>query len=754
MFAVALSVTVPPPLTRVTSALSHDDASDDTATSNPHWSVPPTATAPEPVPSASNVTAVGVGSAEHDVADCVTDTVLVPIVTVPIRSAPVFAVALSVTVPPPSTEATSALSHDAAPLDTDTAWLQWSEPPTSTPPSPVPSAPNVTLVGVNPGALGHAAADCVTDTVLVPIVTVPVRSPPVFVVALSVTVSPPSASVTSALSHDDPLDTDTAWLQWSEPPTSTPPSPVPSAAKVTDVGVKLGAARTPRRRLRHRHRARADRHRPRALAAGIRRHSSPITEPPPDTDDEPTEIQSRLSLTLKLHDDEPPAVADLLPEPLPKLRDDVVPDDEQPDDCVMLTLLPPIVTVPVRRGPSLAVTDTDTEPPPDTDDEPTLIQLRLSLTLKLHDDEPPAVADLLPEPLPKLRDDVVPDDEQPDDCVMLTLLPPIVTVPVRRGPSLAVTDTDTEPPPDTDDEPTLIQLRLSLTLKLHADEPPAVADLLPEPLPKLRDDVVPDDEQPDDCVMLTLLPPIVTVPVRRGPSLAVTDTDTEPPPDTDDEPTLIQLRLSLTLKLHDDEPPAVADLLPEPLPKLRDDVVPDDEQPDACVMLTLLPPIVTVPVRRGPSLAVTDTDTEPPPDTDDEPTLIQLRLSLTLKLHADEPPAVADLLPEPLPKLRDDVVPDDEQPDACVMLTLLPPIVTVPVRRGPSLAVTDTDTDPPPDTDDEPTLIQLRLSLTLKLHLDKPFAVTDLLSEPLPKLSDVGLTESGDDGHGALCSTE
>ena len=298
---------------------------------------------------------------------------LAPTVTVPLRSAPAFSVALSVTVPPPLTRAASALSHDAAPLDTVTSYPQCPEPLTATPPDPVPSAANVTADGVRPGDSAHVAAHCVTDTRADPIVTVPVRSTPAFAV------------------------TDTC------------------------------------------------------------------TVPPPETEERSAEIQSRSSLTLNVHDDEPPAVADCVPEPNPNVREPVVPDAEQPDACVMPTRLPPIVTAPVRVGPVFSVTDTRTVPPPETDERSTEIQLRSSLTLNVHDDEPPTVADCVPDPLPKRSEPVVPDAEQPDACVMLTRRLPMLTVPVRRGPAFAVTDTCTVPSPDTDDRSTLIQLRSSLT---------------------------------------------------------------------------------------------------------------------------------------------------------------------------------------------------------------------------------------------------------------------------------------------------
>ena len=159
---------------------------------------------------------------------CVMATLARPMVTVPDRAGPLLAVALSVTVPPPRTRVTSALSQAAAPLDTSTSYPQWSEPLTATPPAPVPSAPNVTVAGSTPGAFGHGAAACSTRKYASPTLTLPSRAPPLFASTLmsngsstantlrELTVIQSSSSLTS---HSQSLrpDTDTLRVPPADP---------------------------------------------------------------------------------------------------------------------------------------------------------------------------------------------------------------------------------------------------------------------------------------------------------------------------------------------------------------------------------------------------------------------------------------------------------------------------------------------------------------------------------------------------------
>ena len=78
------------------------------------------------------------------------------------------------------------------------------------------------------------------------------------------------------------------------------------------------------------------------------------------------------------------------------------------------------------------------------------------------------------------------------------------------------------PPPETEDLFTEIQLRLSLTVNMHAAKPPARADFVPPPLANVSDPVPPDAEQPLPCVTPKLPSPTVTVPVRARPVFAPT----------------------------------------------------------------------------------------------------------------------------------------------------------------------------------------------------------------------------------------
>ena len=334
---------------------------------------------------------------------------------------------------------------------------------------------------------------------------------------------------------------------------------------------------------------------------------------------------------------------------------------------------------------------------------------------------------------------------------MTTRLPPIVTVPDRPQPVFART-VIAKLPADTV-LAALIQGSLTVTGQLELQLAPrdTVTDWLPPEAGKLNDLGVTSGGEPEPaCVMTTRLPPIVTVPDRPQPVFARTviaklPADAEPP-------ALIHESLTVTGQLELQLAPrdTVTDWLPPEAGKLNDLGVTSggELEPAACVMTTRLPPIVTVPDRPQPVFALTviaklPADAEPP-------ALIHESLTVTVQLELQLAPrdTVTDRLPPEAGKLNDVGVTSGGElgPAACVMATLLPPIVTVPDRPQPVFALT-VIAKLPADAE-EATLIQVSLAVTGQLQPAGP--VTDRLSVPpaAGNLNDDGVTLVGDVGHG------
>ena len=596
---------------------------------------------------------------ELEPAACVMTTLVPPIVTVPDRRQPVFAVTVIVRLPADaelaaliqeSLTVTGQLDElQPAPGDTVTDWLP-------------PEAGKLNDVGVTSGGELEPAA-CVMTTRLPPIVTVPDRPQPAF--AVTVIVRLPADTVLAALIQGSLTVTGQLEPQLAPPDTATDWLP-PEAGKLNDLGVTSGGE----------------------------------------------------------------------PEPA----------------CVMTTRLPPIVTVPDRPQPVFARTviaklPADAEPP-------ALIHESLTVTGQLELQLAPrdTVTDWLPPEAGKLNDLGVTSGGEPEPaCVMTTRLPPIVTVPDRPQPVFARTviaklPADAEPP-------ALIQGSLTVTGQIELQLAPrdTVTDWLPPEAGKLNDVGVTSGGEPEPaCVMTTRLPPIVTVPDRPQPVFARTviaklPADAEPP-------ALIQGSLTVTGQLELQLAPrdTVTDWLPPEAGKLNDLGVTSggELEPAACVMTTRLPPIVTVPDRPQPVFARTviaklPADAEPP-------ALIQGSLTVTGQLELQLAPrdTVTDWLPPEAGKLNDVGVTSGGElgPAACVMATLLPPIVTVPDRPQPVFALT-VIAKLPADAE-EATLIQVSLAVTGQLQPAGP--VTDRLSVPpaAGNLNDDGVTLVGDVGHG------
>ena len=315
----------------------------------------------------------------------------------------------------------------------------------------------------------------------------------------------------------------------------------------------------------------------------------------------------------------------------------------------------------------------------------------------------------------------------------------MLTTPVRYSPSFGLTTTATFSRPDTG--------------HLQPLGPVTVTFRIPAADVKLNDVGVTSGGEPPEpaCVMTTRLPPIVTVPDRPQPVFALTviaklPADAEPP-------ALIHESLTVTGQLELQLAPrdTVTDWLPPEAGKLNDLGVTSggELEPAACVMTTLLPPIVTVPDRPQPVFALTviaklPADAEPP-------ALIHESLTVTGQLELQLAPrdTVTDWLPPEAGKLNDVGVTSGGElgPAACVMATLLPPIVTVPDRPQPVFALT-VIAKLPADAE-EATLIQVSLAVTGQLQPAGPATVTSRLPAADVNVNGVGVTPVGEDGHGS-----
>ena len=685
---------------------------------------------------------LGVTSGGEPEPACVMTTRLPPIVTVPDRRQPAFAVTVIVRLPADaelaaliqgSLTVTGQLEPQLAPRDTVTDWLP-------------PEAGKLNDLGVTSGGELEPAA-CVMTTRLPPIVTVPDRPQPVF--ALTVIAKLPADAELPALIHESLTVTGQLELQLAPRDTVTDWLP-PEAGKLNDLGVTSGGELEP-------------------AACVMTTRLPPIVTVPdrpqpvfaltviaklPADAELPALIHESLTVTGQLELQLAPrdTVTDWLPPEAGKLNDLGVTSGGEPEPaCVMTTRLPPIVTVPDRPQPVFAVTviaklPADAEPP-------ALIHESLTVTGQLELQLAPrdTVTDWLPPEAGKLNDLGVTSggELEPAACVMTTRLPPIVTVPDRPQPVFARTviaklPADAEPP-------ALIHESLTVTGQLELQLAPrdTVTDWLPPEAGKLNDLGVTSggELEPAACVMTTRLPPIVTVPDRPQPVFALTviaklPADAEPP-------ALIHESLTVTGQLELQLAPrdTVTDRLPPEAGKLNDLGVTSGGElgPAACVMATLLPPIVTVPDRPQPVFALT-VIAKLPADAE-EATLIQVSLAVTGQLQPAGPATVTSRLPAADVNVNGVTPVGDAGHGSTMMGMFRPPMVTVP--DCPALPErTVTLTRPSSDTLDGVVAIQARSSLTGQLQPAGP--VTDRLSVPPAggNLNDDGLTLVGDVGHG------
>ena len=143
---------------------------------------------PASPPAATKVTDVGdtpEGDGSHGRPACVTDTLRPLMVTVPVRALVLkFGIAVTVTDPPPDTGDGVTMSQVRLSVADQVQSLR---PDTVTFPVP-PSMGKLTDVGNTPeGDDGQGALVCTTVTLRLPTVTVPIRAPASFAIALIVT---------------------------------------------------------------------------------------------------------------------------------------------------------------------------------------------------------------------------------------------------------------------------------------------------------------------------------------------------------------------------------------------------------------------------------------------------------------------------------------------------------------------------------------------------------------------------------------
>ena len=330
-----------------------------------------------------------------------------------------------------------------------------------------------------------------------------------------------------------------------------------------------------------------------------------------------------------------------------------------------------------------------------------------------------------------------------------------MTVPERSVPVVFAVTVIVKLPADAE-LPAVIHESLTVTtvqLRLQPAPPDTVTDWLPPQAGKLNDVgvTVGGELEPAACVMATLLPPIVTVPDRPQPVFALT-VIVRLPADTV-LPALIQGSLTVTVQLEPQlaPPDTATDWLPPEAGKLKDVGVTLGGEPEpACVMTTLLPPIVTVPDRPQPVFALAVIARLP---ADAElAALIQESLTVTVQFDELQPApgdTVTDRLPPEAGKLNDVGVTLGGAlgPAACVMTTLLPPIVTVPDRPQPMFALTVIAKLPADAV--EATLIQVSLAVTAQLQPVGPATVTFRLPAADVNVNGVGVTPVADAGHGS-----
>jgi hypothetical protein len=218
---------------------------------------------------------------------------------------------------------------------------------------------------------------------------------------------------------------------------------------------------------------------------------------------------------------------------------------------------PAIVTVPERPGPLVAAIVRFTVPLPEPlpPDETVIHE---TLLFAVHAQPAPAVTvtALLPPDAGSDRLSGAMANEQPLPCVSVTVWPAIVTTPDRPGPLSPAIESVTVPEP-LPLAPDVIVIHGCALDAVHAH--PAAAVTFTVRVPPAGSTVcvrgVTSNEQPGDCVTVTNVPAIISVPVRDGPDVGATLNVSVPGPAPAAAATVIQS--ALLAAVHGHPAPAV-----------------------------------------------------------------------------------------------------------------------------------------------------------------------------------------------------
>jgi hypothetical protein len=145
--------------------------------------------------------------------------------------------------------------------------------------------------------------------------------------------------------------------------------------------------------------------------------------------------------------------------------------------------------------------------------------------LAVHAQPAPAVTETLPLP-PEDGTDCVSGaiaNEQPSPCVIVTVWPATLSVPDRFGPVAAATENVTVPDP-LPLVPEVIVIHGCALEAVHAHPAPPLMFTVrvPPAASTLCASGDTSNVQPGDCVTVTALPAIVSVPVRDAPDVGTT----------------------------------------------------------------------------------------------------------------------------------------------------------------------------------------------------------------------------------------
>ena len=505
---------------------------------------------------------------------------------------PVFAAAETVTVPLPLPLAPAVIvSHDV--------------PPVAVHAQPLPAA---TLILAAPPAAGSERLGgvgtieqpllWVTMNDLSPIVSIPVRDPPVVAAAVYCTVPFPlplapeemvshGMLLVAVQAHPAALVTATLPLLPSagtlaEGAASTTEQPLPCVSVKVCPAMVIVPGRAP----------------PEVDAAVY--CTVPLPVPlAPDV------MVIHEALLVAVHAQPLPPVTATLPDPpdAPTLALPGAIENEQPLSWLTMKALPPIVSVPDRGPPSVAAAVNCTVPLP-LPLLPAVIVNHDAPLLAVQPQSAPAVTFTLPEPPAASTLVLVAASAitQPLPCDTVITAPATLIVPLRAAPVRGATVKAMLPPPLPDAGPVSV-IQGALLEAVQVQPPPA--SIVAEPVPPLGENGctrgATAKSQPPVCDTVTACPATSTVPVRGGPDVASTTSRAAPGP-APVAPWATVTHGTLLTAVHGHAAAVATETVvapPEgPGAKLFGEMA--KVQPSDCVIAKRSPAATIVPVRGGP----------------------------------------------------------------------------------------------------------------------------------------------------------